>query len=59
LRFEGELIVGYVDGKQVVTATSDRYRKGMAGLMAPLQGRRISTPYFDNLRIEPLSPPNQ
>lgn len=59
LRFEGNLLTGYVDGKQVVFATSDRYRKGMAGLMAPLQSRRISTPYFDNLKIEPLSPPNQ
>ena len=54
LRFEGEQIVGYIDGKQVFAATSDRYRKGMAGLIAPLQSRRISTPYFDNLRIEPL-----
>jgi galactosylceramidase len=54
LRFEGEQIVGYVDGKQVVSATSDRYRKGMAGLMAPLQSHRVCTPYFDNLKIEPL-----
>jgi galactosylceramidase len=59
LRFEGEQIVGYIDGKQVVTATSDRYRKGMAGLMAPLQSRRISTPFFDNLKIVSLSQPNQ
>ena len=54
LRFEGERMTGYVDGKQVVSATSDRYQKGMAGLMAPLQSRRVSTPYFDNLRIVPL-----
>lgn len=54
LRFEGEQLTGYVDGKQVVTATSDRYRKGMAGLMAPLQNRRVCTPYFDNLKIVPL-----
>ena len=57
LRFESEQMTGYVDGKQVVTATSDRYRKGMAGLMAPLQSRRVCTPYFDNLKIVQLSQP--
>ena len=35
-------------------AKSDRYPKGMAGLMAPMQQHRISTPYFDNLRIYPI-----
>ena len=54
LRFEGDEITGYVDGKQVVRATSDRYQHGMAGIMAPLQQRRVSTPYFDNLTITPL-----
>ena len=39
---------------QVVQAKSDRYPKGMAGLMAPMQQHRISTPYFDNLRIYPI-----
>ena len=43
------------DGKQVVSTSSDRYRRGMAGLMAPLQRRRVCTPYFDNLKISPLS----
>lgn len=28
--------------------------KELAGLMAPMQQNRISTPYFDNLRITPL-----
>ena len=51
LRFEGDMITGYVDGKQVLQAKSDRYPKGMAGLMAPMQQHRISTPYFDNLNI--------
>ena len=55
LRFEGDTITGYVDGKQVVQAKSDRYPKGMVGLMAPMQQHRICTPYFDNLRIVPLS----
>jgi hypothetical protein len=26
----------------------------MAGLMAPLQEKKVSTPYFDNLRVTPL-----
>ncbi|MBO4430351.1 MAG: galactosylceramidase [Bacteroidaceae bacterium] len=54
LRFEGDIITGYVDGKQVVQAKSDRYPKGMVGLMAPMQQQRISTPYFDNLKIVPI-----
>ena len=55
LRFEGDTITGYVDGKQVIQAKSDRYPKGMVGLMAPMQQHRISTPYFDNLKIVPIS----
>ena len=51
LRFEGDTITGYVAGIQVVKAKSDRYPKGMAGLMAPMHHQHISTPYFDNLRI--------
>ena len=54
LRFEGDQITGYVDGKEVVQATSDHYRKGMAGLMALLQKNCVSTPYFDNLKITPV-----
>ena len=54
LRFEGDRISGYVDGIEVVQATSDHYGKGMAGLIAPLKERRVSTPYFDNLKITPL-----
>lgn len=54
LRFEGDTITGFVDGKQVVQAKSDRYPKGMVGLMAPIQQDRICTPYFDNLKIETL-----
>lgn len=54
LRFLGDQITGYVDGKEVVKATSDHYRKGMAGLIAPQHERGISTPYFDNVRIAPV-----
>ena len=54
LRFDGDRITGYVDGIQVVQATSDHYKRGMAGLIAPLQKKRVCTPYFDNLSITPL-----
>jgi galactosylceramidase len=54
LRFQGNLITGFVDGRVVVSAVSDHYKKGMAGLMAPLQQKRVSTPYFDNLVIAPV-----
>ena len=54
LRFEGDRIAGYVDGVEVVKATSDHYGKGMAGLIAHLHKHSVSTPYFDNLKILPL-----
>ncbi len=50
LRFEGAVITGLVDGKQVVTATDPLYSRGMAGLLAG-GGKKLSTPYFDNLVI--------
>ena len=54
LRFEGDELIGFVDGKEVVKARSDQYPRGMAGLLAPLQENRVCTPYFDNLKIVPL-----
>lgn len=54
LRFEGDIITGYVDGKQVLQTKSNSYPRGMAGLMAPMQKRRVCTPYFDNLKIYPI-----
>ncbi len=54
IRFEGNDITGYVDGKAVVKTNSDMYTHGMAGLIAPEMERGISTPYFDNLAITPL-----
>lgn len=54
LRFDGNQITGYVDDVEVVQSSSDHYQKGMAGLIAPLNERSVSTPYFDNLRITPL-----
>lgn len=54
LVFDGDSIIGYVDGVAAVKANDSRYGKGMAGLIAPLQEKRVSTPYFDNLKISPL-----
>ncbi len=54
LRFDGDTLTGYVDGREVIRATSAHYVHGMAGLMAPLQQRRVCTPYFDNLHITPI-----
>ena len=54
LRFVGDELTGFVDGREVVKATSAHYPHGMAGLMASLQQNRVSTPYFDNLKIHPI-----
>ncbi len=54
LRFEGDTVTGYVDGEEVLQAESGHYTHGMAGLVAPLQEKKVSTPYFDNLRVVPL-----
>mgnify|MGYP002432146429 FL=1 len=54
LRFLGNELIGFVDGKEVLRTVSDCYLHGMAGLMAPLQKYHVSTPYFDNLRILPI-----
>jgi galactosylceramidase len=51
LRFEGSQITGFVDDKQVLSATDSLYLTGMAGLLAGREGNRLSTPYFDNLII--------
>ena len=52
LSFHGDQIAGYIDGERVVNATSNHYRKGMAGLIAPIGRNRVSTPYFDNIRLD-------
>ncbi len=53
LRFEGAKITGLVDGKTVVEAEHALYDHGMAGLLADVEGRHASMPYFDNLKITP------
>lgn len=54
LRFEGDSITGYADGKPLLHATIGLYPKGMAGMIAMKQGKRVSTPYYDNLSIRPV-----
>ncbi|MBP1531153.1 MAG: hypothetical protein ILA39_03365 [Bacteroidaceae bacterium] len=54
LRFDEDQITGYIDDVEVIRATSDHYGQGMAGLIAPLHERRVSTPYFDNVCITPI-----
>lgn len=54
LRFLGDEVTGFVDEREVVKTITTHYPSGMAGLMAPLQAKRVCTPYFDNLRIQPL-----
>ena len=51
LQFKGNEIIGIIDGKQVLQANDDLYDHGMAGLFAEKYQDRVSTPYFDNLRI--------
>jgi galactosylceramidase len=51
LRFQGSSITGFVDDKAVVTAKDTSFPKGMIGLMAGGDTKRLSTPYFDNILI--------
>ncbi|MDC7682115.1 hypothetical protein PQU92_02440 [Asticcacaulis sp. BYS171W] len=51
IRFEGDVITGVINGKPVLTAKSNLYEKGMAGLVAGQSKAKISTPYFDNVSV--------
>jgi len=53
LCFAGPLITGWVDGQPVLSATNQLYDHGLAGLIAGGGKTRLSTPYFDNLLIQP------
>lgn len=55
LRFEGERITAIIDNNAVMTATSQYGSHGMAGLMAMKDTAKVSTPYFDNVVVRPLS----
>jgi galactosylceramidase len=57
LRFEGSNITAYIDDKQALSATDTLYPRGMAGLLAGVAEKKLSTPYFDNLLIKPIGAP--
>ncbi len=54
LRFEGDEVVGLVDGNAVVKASCKHYPTGMAGLIAIKGEKNVATPYFDNLSVKPV-----
>ena len=56
LRFQGSKLTGLVDGMVAVSASDELYPRGMAGLIAGA-GKKLSTPYFDNLAIKPPEAP--
>jgi galactosylceramidase len=51
LRFSGNMITGFVDRVQVLSATNDLYSRGMAGLVTGGDTRRRNTALFDDLLI--------
>lgn len=55
LRFKKDEIIGFVDGKKVLRIKDALYGHGMAGLYAKKYQKKVSTPYFDNLRISKVS----
>jgi len=57
LRFEGSAITGLVDDKPVLSATDSLYIRGMAGLLAGGDKKKLSMPYFDNLLINGIDAP--
>ena len=57
LRFEGSTITAFVDGKQVLSANDTLYPRGMAGLLAGQEGRKVSMPYYDNVMIKGIGAP--
>lgn len=62
LRFKGNEITCFIDGKQVIKVEDVLYNHGMVGVLAEKYKDKVSTPYFDNLRItavgETISKPN-
>jgi galactosylceramidase len=60
LKFAGSAITGLVDQKPVITGRDSLYPRGMAGLMAGQAaggGKKLSTPYFDNVLINAINSP--
>lgn len=54
LRFEGNVIKAYVDGRLVAQVSDSLYSHGMAGVFARQFEKRTSTPYYDNLKVKGL-----
>jgi galactosylceramidase len=57
LRFAGSTITGLVDDKPVLSATDTLYSHGMAGLLAGGEGKKFSTPYYDNILVNGINAP--
>jgi galactosylceramidase len=57
LRFQGSAITGLVDGNPVLNATDNLYARGMVGLLAGGDKKKLSTPYFDNLLVKGIDAP--
>jgi galactosylceramidase len=55
LRFVGSTITGFVDNKQVLTATNATYPKGMSGLITGSENKISFTAQFDNLLINTVN----
>ena len=57
LRFEGSKISAFVDGKELLSVENTLYPRGLVALMADGDKDKLSTPYYDNLRINGLDNP--
>ena len=52
LRFSGSTISGFVDNKQILTATDTTFPEGMAGLVSGSKNNTNNIAMFDNLMIK-------
>jgi galactosylceramidase len=57
LQFAGSTITGFVDHRQILTASDGTYSKGLVGLLAGGEGDVRNTALFDNLIINPVNGP--
>jgi len=58
LRFDGNTITAFVDGRTALSVQDSLYASGMAGLLAARDGDRLSTPFFDEVVIKPVGRPD-
>lgn len=52
IRFQGSVITGFIDGRQVLEAADPLYTHGMAGLMCGAGKEKFSMPFYDNLSVQ-------